>query len=1558
MSELTIWINGKPVKVDWGSPNPPGEQDINDIVAAYKARPPTLASPNTGRIGPNVSRIGGTLPGTQLQPGIPNTPYSPFGQGAGVQTEGTKKPVTKKEVAKTVPKSQPSLNQVVQDLQSSLGGGFQRDQGLANQPQPVQKLKPGTEVADLVKKFEKRPVQKAKPALHLAKGEMNLPGIGRIPWTQSGVGFEAEFPMIGRVKGGSPQDLARNARRAYEVLREQKKTEAMSPNVAAYEPSRDMALPPNVQRPANPYRVIEMMPPREKYAAQMKIVSDIGEFFGDQLSKITPQHLFIQGAEHFGMKVPEFVKTIADAPSKVAGEGAIHVLLTPFRWVAKSDVLNSPAYTTQEKLETIAGLFLEVATTGIAPGGQTALDSTLEIGLNWVSKKFGSAEKFAKALEGLPLKSQEKQAVKKFFEESQTIQPNVTKAIAKPTGVETAPKKFPRPTIEAQEVQPIKVSAKREIPGTEPPLARPEKAEPPTMAKSNTVKPESSAKASPLEDLKSGEGTTGLANQVAERERQTGRLGTEVNIKGKSIEQQHKMGQKMYEKGEIDIESQMRKLANESRPATGVEYGAALEHKRRLMQRQDKAIKELDEAIKSGRRTDLGRLKQTLSDAEGAVTKWQNLVDESKTAWSDSGRGLQIGSTINEGSLAEVLQARARKRGVSVAELSRAEKRAAEKQVSEFQGQLKEAGVEWSPEKETLDDALSRWRDQKATKVDQAKAEAVIRGGVRRVAKNPEQLRAARAAARQRITAAIAKSTAQAGAGPGQAFVELVKRAPEIVDDVKIIVRSLADEFQIRVLDRKLFDAVRTEMPGVDISDDEIVKVLAGEWDAKIAKQDTLYAELSRQARKINAEPVIRAKEQLKQDLKAAQEAVRQEERKLAEAKRLSDQSKEIARKQAQSVEAEAERSLKAESKKRADAQLSDARKRLQDAKKKMSAAEREAEQGPLKESNAKLKDARKRMKEAEDAVKLAEKNERIVADAIEKAKQTEATRQADNALREQKAKLAERERETAKLEKRLEDLDELEGDIKSGAYGEDTKRRVAQVSKQQQRLDLLISARRRQIRQMINADEKGLAERAIFGVANFARSAKLGTDMGMLLRQGLFTLGRGRANLEGIKNAFRALKDPDGWDAINEAYFFKETADGKLLEPIRRQAGLATSDIHLDPEEFGVIKNLQKIRILGRLPGSLERAQSAFINTVRREAFDDFVAKFPNATAEELAARARFINAATGRSNWKDVPKALQVLMTSPRYTASRYEILGEAIRNPFALRSAAARENIKDMAVTAASIATALKLMEAVGFEVTWDPFSSDFLKVRRGGTVYDPTAGVGKALRTTLRIAAYGTGFKEAGYKGNIKEEVGKVLSDTISPAISTGVALTTGKSLIGTDLKPTERGFWNLAPLVVSGFAEGIAQDGVGRAAIDTIPEFFGIGVSRYPSAEHDAAGRPLDKKAQEKDKDVLSELERLGINLDLAKKEKEIPETDKERMARSRAAGDMVIQMARPIINSPSYRSASKTIKKDTLQAIASKARQSAHARFNAEKKRRKMEEHTKRVEEEMKAGIK
>jgi hypothetical protein len=503
-----------------------------------------------------------------------------------------------------------------------------------------------------------------------------------------------------------------------------------------------------------------------------------------------------------------------------------------------------------------------------------------------------------------------------------------------------------------------------------------------------------------------------------------------------------------------------------------------------------------------------------------------------------------------------------------------------------------------------------------------------------------------------------------------------------------------------------------------------------------------------------------------------------------------------------------------------------------------------------------------KRAAEAADAraKKAAERQQRIEADRNAKADQkakARAEREAADAeakaLREEQERIlgerkdwdkrnADKKRELERLNARIA---ELEQSIEAGT-GEGPKTRkpskedadLARLRGRQEslrrRAKAIYEAQNRQSSPVMDATRE---------VTGALRWTQLGADVGALFRQGLYGLTRpaawGRSAVKGAKALVSEAEFEVGMSQI-----FNREIKGNLMEPIRRRAGLQLTDSITDVEEGFISRLLSKVPIIGR---PLERGQAMFLNALRADVFDTFYKNLPDATAQELASRAQFINSAFGRSNLKRVNETLQIVMTSPRYTASRWEMAGAALKyGPKAVKDRGARANIQDLAVAAGGIITALKIAEASGAEVEWDPTSTDFGKIRVGKTVYDPTAGVAMPIRTAMRIYTYITTKGSAGYNGNPMDEGFNVLGNTLSPGIRKPIESMMGQSMRGYELDDVEKSAWGWAPLIVQGVVKNWGD--WGQMGAQAGAEFVGINSNKYDKPKQTFRDR-IDKNVE-------------------------------------------------------------------------------------------------------------
>ncbi len=366
-------------------------------------------------------------------------------------------------------------------------------------------------------------------------------------------------------------------------------------------------------------------------------------------------------------------------------------------------------------------------------------------------------------------------------------------------------------------------------------------------------------------------------------------------------------------------------------------------------------------------------------------------------------------------------------------------------------------------------------------------------------------------------------------------------------------------------------------------------------------------------------------------------------------------------------------------------------------------------------------------------------------------------------------------------------------------------------------------------------ADDSSLAWKAVKGTGDAVRGAQLGFDLGAILRQGYFGLSHPKKQAAAIWNGLKAMKSDKALQIIENNLNSKMIGD-KPAMAVRSKSGLYMADTLSQPEETFLSGFISKLPGVGKIYDAGERFTTGFLNTYRAEMFDWFAKKTPNATEAELKSWAKWVNSTSGRSNLKEVPKVAQVLFTSPRYAASRFEVIGRIATSPVLFRNAGDRQVFMEAIKTGGTILTIMKMAEAAGAEVSFDPESSDFMKIRVGDTTYDATAGVGNSGRLLIRAMLPVLRGKAPAFGKDAGTEAGRFLTGKLSPFITVPFEASTDSSVTGFELPEDEKGWNALAPIIIAQLRENIKKDGYGKGSLKTLPELLGVGSNTYPKGE--------------------------------------------------------------------------------------------------------------------------
>lgn len=418
----------------------------------------------------------------------------------------------------------------------------------------------------------------------------------------------------------------------------------------------------------------------------------------------------------------------------------------------------------------------------------------------------------------------------------------------------------------------------------------------------------------------------------------------------------------------------------------------------------------------------------------------------------------------------------------------------------------------------------------------------------------------------------------------------------------------------------------------------------------------------------------------------------------------------------------------------------------------------------------------------------------------------------------------------------------------------------VARVkgSEDLERLRLERARLKSQIKRRIEENQRGFVAKTALGLAQNVRGMMLGGDLGILTRQGKTALGNPQNAIPAFGRAVTAARSEQKALALEQDILKRFDAAGA------KKAGLSVTVGTDEGEELGVAKLAKWVAdilpgkgtklgdAIRNAPGGLDRFQKIYINEYRMRAFEQ--AQKAGYSASELKDRAAFINAATGRSNIKSVGPLMQTIFTSPRYEASRWELLASPATQVRNLGRSAMKgeglnkgaiKNFSDLAKEAAVTLGVIEMAKRAGYSFNWeDETRSDYMKLRRGEEVWDISAGLAPRLRDLMKAVRQ---FRADPDSEGWITTLGKAVGRSLSPSIKT----TTGQASIAyqryvngsDDPKDPWSGFSNegdaegllaFGPLIYQAFKKTMdATKDPAETAGAFFKEFLGGSVNRLP-----------------------------------------------------------------------------------------------------------------------------
>lgn len=353
-------------------------------------------------------------------------------------------------------------------------------------------------------------------------------------------------------------------------------------------------------------------------------------------------------------------------------------------------------------------------------------------------------------------------------------------------------------------------------------------------------------------------------------------------------------------------------------------------------------------------------------------------------------------------------------------------------------------------------------------------------------------------------------------------------------------------------------------------------------------------------------------------------------------------------------------------------------------------------------------------------------------------------------------------------------------------------------------------------------------------------RTLMSSVDLSAPLRQGVFLAGKPKQWLPAFRNMFK--------------YFTSEKAYQASLQQIRsRPTYEAMRRNNLAIMEGGQVMTGREERFLSKFAEKIplvrasNRAYTGFLNQLRADVFDDILrkAKDVGASSPQLEeSLASFVNAATGRGNLGVFNRASGLLSTalfSPRLLASRLNLLNPAFY--YKLEPMVRKEALKSLFTFAGMGATVLGIAKLGGAEVSTDPRSSDFGKMKFGNTRYDIWGGFQQPIRAAAQMITgqsvssttnlpYNLG---EGYKPTTRLDIAlRFFESKESPVFSFLRGLIKGQNFMGDEFNVPEEVINRFIPMVVQDLYE-LSQE-PGQNIFMGIPAPFGVGVQTYGRKE--------------------------------------------------------------------------------------------------------------------------
>ncbi len=375
--------------------------------------------------------------------------------------------------------------------------------------------------------------------------------------------------------------------------------------------------------------------------------------------------------------------------------------------------------------------------------------------------------------------------------------------------------------------------------------------------------------------------------------------------------------------------------------------------------------------------------------------------------------------------------------------------------------------------------------------------------------------------------------------------------------------------------------------------------------------------------------------------------------------------------------------------------------------------------------------------------------------------------------------------------------------------------------------------------------------------VWNMPRALLATADLSATVRQG-GVLAAGDPKL--AQRAFQFQLRAFGSESFTQAADDIMRTDPLFSRFTRRPGQTGRAGERLSITEIGVSAPLSRREeqfltgMAGKIPviRNSERAFVTNLNTLRFYRMKRMVQQLEGAGVEvteaQLDAIATFINWASGRGPLGKAEAAaplLNGLFFSIRLATSRFALPAALLTRAPGVRAQIAKNMVAYVALGLGII----ELANAAGADVTLNPMSSDFAKIRIGNTRLDVWGGFLPPIRLITQLL---TGKRKSASTGTISdvnpgETIGRFLRSKAHPSLGLGIDVSSEEDYLGEDFSLDPKNFLTpnirrnpllrtITPLIIQDVAEALKEDGIAAATIAGASGLVGVGVTSFVTAD--------------------------------------------------------------------------------------------------------------------------